>query len=90
MKITLEKLDKHLIFSNLEAIKTSYFDENQALYPAQAFDSVSSQKPDKFKQIFSNLLHRNDGTCTYTYRSTQLHPVDEVWPFMRKQVPPEL
>ena len=84
-------MDKCLIFSNLEVAKiNSYFNENQAPYPAQRVNSVSSQKPDKFKQIFSNLLHRNDGTCTYTYRTTQLHPDGEVRSLMREPVPSEL
>ena len=71
----LKKLNKCLIFVNIRSNdKSSYFDENQASHPTQRVDCVSPQKPDKFKQIFSNLLHRNNGVYTYTYRTTQLHP----------------
>ena len=42
------------------------------------------------EQIFSIFLHRDNGTYSYTYRTTQLHPVGEVWPLVRKQVPSEL
>ena len=80
-----------MIFSNLViTTKQSYRRENQAPYPAQRVDCGSPQEPDKFKQIFSILLHRDHGTYTYTYRTTQLHPDGEVRPLMREQVPSEL
>lgn len=43
----------------------------------------------KFKQIFSILLHRDHRTYSHTYRTTQLHPVGEVRSLVRKQVPSE-
>ena len=48
------------------------------------------QRLDKDKQVYSYFLLRDYGTYSHTYRTTQLHPVDEVWPLMREQVPPEL
>ena len=36
------------------------------------------------------LIHRDNGTYSHTYRTTQLHPLGEVWPLVRKQVPSEL
>ena len=44
-------------------------------------------QPDKLKQIFSILLHRDNGTYSHTYRTTQLHPVGEVRSLMRERVP---
>ena len=47
-------------------------------------------QPDKFKQIFSILLHRDNGTYSHTYRTTQLHPDGEVRSLVREPVPSEL
>ena len=79
-----ENLDKHLIFSNLELPHFRLQDMKiKPLIQLREMISKVLSGQTNLSKSFSILLHRDNGTYSHTYRTTQLHPVGEVWPLVR-------